>query len=417
MSDNKIKLVEKRITSARELKIKLESDPHRPIYHFTPHWAWMNDINGAIFWNGRYHIFYQHNPDGGYWNWIQWGHASSVDLVHWVHHPIALTPTVDGPDRDGCYSGGAFVDKHGMPTLIYHGEPDGTCIATSEDDLLINWSKNSANPVIKVPQFGDDGFGEYIVFDPCAWVVGDDYYAIVGNTIPGMDGDSTSLFKSHDKINWEYIGPFYQSDRQWTMGDEDCAVPDFFHLDRKSVLLFASHLFGTQYYVGEIHGERFTPESHGRLSGPGGQLGGARTLLDASGRRIMFDWVIEIREKQQSRLDGWSGMMSLPRVISISEDGTMRLSPVPELNVLRMNNRVFRDITIKSETVEPVRNVKGDSMEFNITLDLQDAHEAGIRVRCSPDGAEYTSISYNSDSKQLKVDFSKSTTDTNINYY
>ena len=95
----------------------------------------------------------------------------------------------------------------------------------------------------------------------------------------------------------------------------------------------------------------------------------------------------------------------------------MRLSPVPELNVLRMNNRVFRDITIKSETVEPVRNVKGDSMEFNITLDLQDAHEAGIRVRCSPDGAEYTSISYNSDSKQLKVDFSKSTTDTNINYY
>ncbi len=58
--------------------------------------GWMNDINGAIFWKGLYHIFYQHNPDGAYWHWMQWGLASSIDLVHWVHHPIALTPRPAG---------------------------------------------------------------------------------------------------------------------------------------------------------------------------------------------------------------------------------------------------------------------------------------------------------------------------------
>ena len=103
-----IQVTEDLIARARRLREAFRNDPHRPAYHFVPPSGWMNDINGAIFWRGRYHIFYQHNPDGGYWKWMQWGHASSVDLVHWVHHPIALTPTLNGPDREGCYSGDAL---------------------------------------------------------------------------------------------------------------------------------------------------------------------------------------------------------------------------------------------------------------------------------------------------------------------
>ena len=102
-----IEKTEALIHSRRVLDAMYEDDPYRPRYHFTPPFGWMNDINGSIFWKGRYHIFYQHNPEGGYWKWMQWGHASSVDLVHWVHHPIALTPDFDGPDRGGCFSGGA----------------------------------------------------------------------------------------------------------------------------------------------------------------------------------------------------------------------------------------------------------------------------------------------------------------------
>ena len=39
-------------------------DPHRPRYHFLPPSNWMNDPNGLIQWRGRYHLFYQHNPNG-----------------------------------------------------------------------------------------------------------------------------------------------------------------------------------------------------------------------------------------------------------------------------------------------------------------------------------------------------------------
>ena len=81
---------------------------NRPIYHFAPLANWMNDPNGLIQWQGKYHLFYQHNPNGAYWDQMHWGHASSPDLVHWTHLPIALAPTQGGPDKDGCFSGCAI---------------------------------------------------------------------------------------------------------------------------------------------------------------------------------------------------------------------------------------------------------------------------------------------------------------------
>ena len=412
-----VERMEELICRARRLRDEFREDPHRPTYHFMPPWAWMNDINGAIFWKGRYHVFYQHNPEGAYWKWMQWGHASSVDLVHWVDHPIALTPTLNGPDRDGCYSGGALVSKDGAATFIYHGRPDGTCIATSQDDMLVHWTKHPANPVIRVPKPGDPGHGKYIVFDPCAWVEGDTYCALVGNRVPGVIGDGTSLFKSRDLVHWEYVGPFYQSDRRWTEADEDCAVPDFFPLGGKHMLLFCSHLQGTQYYLGRMEGGRYHAERHGWMRWPGGFLGGPRTLLDGMGRRIFFDWIGECRGKDAQRASGWSGVMTLPRILSLAEDGTLYIEPVPELEMLRMNPRARRDVRLAADSEFVVDDVRGDSLELAVEMGPEGGQEFGVKVRCSHDGAEHTDVVYDASSKKLRVDTSRSTLDTSIRYY
>jgi len=404
------------IQASWALREMYDRDPQRPRYHFMPAAAWMNDINGAIFWKGRYHVFYQHNPDGGYWKWMQWGHASSVDLVHWVHHPIALTPTSNGPDRNGCYSGGAFVSKEGRPTFIYHGVPDGTCIATAEDDLLIHWTKHPANPVIRALQPGNRGDGDFVVFDPCAWVDGDTTYALIGNCVPSQKGDATSLFKSQDLVHWEHVGPFYQSDRRWTEAGNDCAVPDFFPLGDKHMLLFCSHLCCTQFYLGRLEGNHFEPEFHDGMSWPGGHLGGARTLLDASGRRIFFDWIMELRGVDRERNSGWSGVMTLPRVLSLAEDGTLRIEPPPEFEVLRMNGRVHENVRLGADEQRTLDDIRGDCLELAVTIEPGDAKEFGVSVRCTPDGAEQTGIVCVPRDKKLKIDVSQSTLDPKIVY-
>eukprot|EP01025_Chloroclados_australasicus_P032246 TRINITY_DN3268_c0_g1_i1.p1 TRINITY_DN3268_c0_g1~~TRINITY_DN3268_c0_g1_i1.p1 ORF type:complete len:629 (-),score=73.79 TRINITY_DN3268_c0_g1_i1:4031-5917(-) len=97
-------------------------DPNRPSYHVMPKKGWLNDPNGLIYLDGVYHVFFQYNPDGRHWAWtISWGHAASTDLVHWTILPTALTPSANGADCQGCWSGTMTLSKEGIPTIVYTG--------------------------------------------------------------------------------------------------------------------------------------------------------------------------------------------------------------------------------------------------------------------------------------------------------
>ena len=111
------------ILSARALREKYQADPHRPGYHFLPpegvcHPA---DPQACIFWEGRYHFLYGCQID----EVGVWAHASSVDLLHWRHHPVPLGIAPEDPE-DQVYAGGSLINKEGVPTIIYHGTNAGT---------------------------------------------------------------------------------------------------------------------------------------------------------------------------------------------------------------------------------------------------------------------------------------------------
>ncbi len=395
-----------------ELREKLMADPQRPTYHLMPPAAWMNDINGAVYWHGRYHVFYQHTPNMAHWDNIRWGHASSVDLVHWVHHPIVLSPDPDGPDREGCFSG-MIVDCDGVATAVYHGNPDGMCLATSHDDDLITWTKHPANPVIPVPKPGDAGFGEYRVYDPCAWREGDTWYALCGHVRP-EGRDTAYLFRSSDLVHWTFVRRFYEPRPEWTEQGEDCAVPTFFPLGDRYMLLFDSHKYGCQYYLGRYGDGVFVPEDHGRMNWAGGQLTAAMNMLDAEGRRLFLGWVCEARQDATSRAAGWAGVMTLPRVLALRDDGTLGIEPIPEIEVLRRDHQHHDGLALAANAEVAIGEVRGDCLEIALRFAPHQADEVGLAVRCSPDGSERTEIVYRASDATLRIDTSRSSVSEDV---
>jgi beta-fructofuranosidase len=123
--------------SMRALREKLLSDPYRAGYHFViPEGCAMPfDPNGAIYWKGRYHLFYIFQDHRGH----NWGHVSSIDLFHWRHHPTGLVA--------GMFSGNCFINKEGRPTMCYHQVGQGNAMAVAVDDELNEWKKLDSNPI------------------------------------------------------------------------------------------------------------------------------------------------------------------------------------------------------------------------------------------------------------------------------
>ena len=402
------------VKSARELRVNYQNDPHRPTWHFlAPEGVCFPfDPQGCTYWKGKYHLFYAVQVDGK----GSWGHASSIDLVHWIHHPVPLTVGSNDPET-AVFAGGALSNKDGVPTMIYHGLHSGTCIATSEDDDLIHWIKSPANPVIRLPKEGDPEYGRYHVWDTCGWLRDGVYYSISGDhpdVPPATNGDIAYLFRSHDLVNWEYMHPFYKSDRRWTPADEDCSCPDFFPLGNKHVLMFISHTQGTQYYIGRYENDRFHPERHGKMNWPGGPVFAQDSLIDDKGRRIMWAWACESRERDTQLTNGWSGVMTMPRILSLDNDGTMLIKPPEELTALRVNPRITEHLTVPADTDLTLKGIGGDTLELSMNVDLRQTREFGIKVRCSPDGVEETVIIYDVFAGLLKIDTSKSSRSKNI---
>ncbi|MCE9555636.1 MAG: glycoside hydrolase family 32 protein [Planctomycetes bacterium] len=407
------------IETVRAFRQRMLADPHRPAYHFVvPEGSTFPfDPNGAIYWKGRYHLFYifqDFSPTGG---GHCWGHASSLDLLHWVHHPTALKP---GDGDRGIFSGNAFINKEGIPTIAYAGIDSGMCLATAEDDLLNHWKKSPHNPVIKVK-----GAKGYEVGDPHVWLEGKTYYALTGSwRIPQGTGEALYLHKSQDLVHWEYLHPFYVKNPAWTGNDEDCSCADLFKLGNRHMLLCISHHAGARYYLGRYENERFVPEEHQRMNWPGGKCFAPETLLDGRGRRIMWAWVLESRKWPVQQGTGWSGVMTMPRVLSLDEKGKLLIDPPEEFTRLRYDRQEQRNLELKADAEVVLKDakgsdVKGAELELALEIDPGSAKEIGVVVRRSPDGidsdkAERTSIVYSPQKKTLTIDTSRSSLSPDI---
>jgi beta-fructofuranosidase len=375
----------------------LSADPRRPQFHFLPAANWMNDPNGPIYWNGNYHMFYQYNPHGAFWGDMHWGHAVSKDMLHWKHLPIALSPTPGSPDSEGCFSGTAVVED-GRVLLMYTGvqsvpyseatNKDGAntfretqCLAVASDPDLISWSKVS-RPVISDPPRGMsvNGFR-----DPSPWRQGDSWYMVLGSG-RASHGGAVLLYRSKDLRSWEFMHVLVHQEFDangnsnpfdpWDVWE----CPELFSLGDRHVLIYSTH--GKVYWrTGRLNQDSmvFSTEHSGFLDY--GTYYAPKTQLDKLGRRIIWGWIQERRPLQEYKSAGWAGAMSLPRVLTLDEDGRLRMEVADTVNQLRAheeslqitsdnesNHRELNSIRIRNCCGELLCRVRRSSGSFQISL-------------------------------------------------
>ena len=355
---------------------------HRPAYHVSPD-NWMNDPI-PFFWNGEYHVFYQHNPGGAFWGTMHWGHVRSRDLVHWETLPLALTPTPDSPDQAGCWTG-CVVRADDEFRLYYTGIPSQNplqqvqCLACSQD--LITWKKRS-EPVLtldaKPPDFGE------CFRDPCVWRRGDTWFMAVGGERPRRQGGVIFLYQSADGLDWQYVQPLLDTGIDT---GHDCECPDLFPLGQQHLLLTSR--VHTWWRAGTVTKNQFREQARGMVDG--GSFYAGKTCVDDHGRRLLFGWIREARTQQDQVRAGWSGVLSLPREVVAAADGSPGFIPARELTSLRGPESRVGDLTLtagETPAFYPFPDLLGDCLELDAEFDVGTAAEVGLSVLGSPNGGE-----------------------------
>ena len=423
------------IIATREYREKLLKDPYRPVYHFAQpdDNGFPGDSNGAFFVDGVYHLMYlyKNSKTDAY----HWGHISSVDLLHWRHHPDALF--TDEGDL-GAFSGGAFVDDDKtaylsfwkFPSKDYKGDNGGIALAYSKPPydkwerikpIAIEGDREKWGVLEK--QFNGE-IRHIACADPSnIWKENGFYYMQTGNK-PVLDyygrqedslefykGDFTDLFKSEDLKNWEYVDRFYDRDKRdenWPDDTEDDMCSSFLPLyDKKEngektgkyLQLFISHNRGCQYYVGEFKNEKFYPEVHGRMSWNDKAYFAPEALIDDKSRQILWTWLLDNLENDFETY-GWSSVYGLPRVLWW-EDQKLHIAPVTELDKLQYNKQTP---TIKEDNSIIVNN--GEVFRLKAIIDMRNQSKSGFTVR--KDDTNQTDIYYDKEKNLLVFDASKS---------
>ena len=332
-----------------------------PRFHLFPISGWLNDPNGLCQLDGVHHIFFQYSPDDPKGGEKDWGHYSTKDFINYEFSGVFMKP--DQPeDVSGVYSGCAYVEdnkmfiyytgnvKHlGDYDYILEGRESNTILVTSEDGVAA-----SDKRVLLRSQDYPDNLSLH-VRDPKVWCQKGTYYMVLGARTKKDEG-CVILFKSEDKINWEFSHFIEKPDYGYMW---EC--PDLFYVEGKQFLstspqgveaqeyrfqnIYQSGYFNTKedLLVDGKGLDEFTEWDYGF------DFYAPQTYVDENKRVILIAWMgmPDAEYGHDSSIeDGWQHMLSLPReLVYDSKSGKLRQQPIAEIKELREQKIDIKNLT------------------------------------------------------------------------
>lgn len=320
----------------------LYQEPLRPQIHFSTKNGWINDPNGLVYWNGVYHMFYQHNPAAPTWENMHWGHAVSKDLIHWEEKDIALFPD----ERGTMWSGSAIVDKYNLlgknteqseAAVLFYTTTNPFCqnISYSTDDFE-TIEHYEGNPV--VPNIFGGNRDPKVIF--CKEL---------GCYIMALwiDGEEYCILKSENLTQWSEV------QRIVLEGDNEC--PDIFPLEdgcgnRRWVFMGARD----RYLIGTFREGRFVPEQPVmRLYyGNAAYAGQTFSNLD-NGRTVRIVWTTDWDNPSwQNARSSFNCQMGFPVELSMEryeDQFYVQAKPIAEIEKIYKSTSCYKDVLISKE--------------------------------------------------------------------
>jgi fructan beta-fructosidase len=404
---------------------------YRPAFHFSPPQNWSNDPNGLVFYGDRYHMFYQHNPEGDTWGHMSWGHATSRDMMKWEHQPIALQ---DYPNGNGTstmfFSGTAIADKNNTSGFGQNGESPLVAIYTAHTDSSgtgisqtqslaysldgKQFTRYDKNPLINLHT---TDFRDPKVF----WQEGNrQWIMIVAKPLDFR----LQLYASPDLKSWDLLSEFGDK-----LGDQSkiWECPDMFPLPVENeagttkwvVTLSGGHpqqnnFAGMQYFIGSFDGNTFTPDAlpyplyldYGKDFYAGIIF---NNLPEDDRRKIMIGWQNSLEYASVTPTQGFRGQMSVPRELSLykNENGQYRLKSYPAREVNAYRGRLLSTQSSVAVTGSKVLNeITGSTLDIEFVIRKSSAEQAGIKLL--KHGENQTLVYYSKIDNSLKIDRTKS---------
>lgn len=385
-----------------------------PEFHIAPAAGWINDPNGLSYFNGRYHVYFQHHPFTARWGPMYWGHVSSEDMVTWRHEPIAMAPSVE-EDRNGVWSGSAVVSDSGKLVIYYTGnrwrngvDDDAgllqvQCMAVSSDGVAFE----KKGVIVDCPE------GVLHFRDPKVWRTDGTWFMIFGASSTDRRGQ-VWLYTSTDMISWDFDRILYEHPDPdvWML---EC--PDLFPLGDKWVLMYGPmgakpdgyalrNGYDCGYVVGEwAPGKDFVTVAGYRPLDWGGNYYAPQSFEAPDGRRIVHGWMGSFTIPPASqRDDGWCGQLTVPRTLRLSDDNRVVTNPIEELTRLRRDPCEFGAFELAVNEARVVaEDIAAAEVVVEVDLAATTAGRWGLAVNKTPDGHE-TIVAFDDLARRVIVD-------------
>lgn len=379
---------------------KIKKSEYRQIFHNQAVTGLMNDPNGFVWHDNKWHLFYQWCPWGAVHGLKHWYHIVSTDLVTWKNLGLCLIPDHgNGYDNKGVYSGSAMPidDKIYLYYTGNHRDEDWTRHAYT---CLARLSKDGWCEKYPLPLFGENP--DYTEHQRDPKIIkregSDIYYLMIGAKT--KDNRGCALIYSSDDLQrgWNFAGelkvPGFEN-----FGDMwEC--PSIEHIGGKDVLIFCpqhftlpgrgnirnhnGYILGTMdwdnltfYPDGQFHVLDFGFDSYAAAC--------ANNTLD-SDKAILIAWMGLPDAAYPTDEEDWSGCLTLPRELTVRGRRLIQ-RPLPELKKLR-DERLDTDVneygTFRLPRAAEIEiDCRGGVHDIRIFSD--ERSNGGILISCNED--------------------------------